>query len=91
MSMIRSCLKQKRLEKQVSEGREISLRTMEAETGITRQTLSALEKNAFEGTRNATTITLCKYFRCGVGDLLEYVEDEPEVVSDTAGSTLRQR
>jgi putative transcriptional regulator len=76
--MICSRFGEQRKKKEIGEGRILSLRKMEAECGIAYSTLHALSKGDFKGIHNATLDALCKYFGCGVGDLLEYVEDEPK-------------
>jgi len=46
------------------------------ETGINKNTLSALYNESVNGVRFETLEKLCKYLGCTVGDLLEYEGNE---------------
>lgn len=48
---------------------------IEAVTGITRKTLAKLYNGEGKGIDYDTINTLCAYFNCSIGDLLEYVPD----------------
>lgn len=45
---------------------------LEKETGITRKTLAKLYNGEGKGIDYETLDSLCRYFKCAVGDLLEY-------------------
>lgn len=62
-------------EKGAKENRLINISDLARETGISRFTLHKWMKNELEQYRADTIESLCKYFRCDVGDLL-YVEIE---------------
>jgi len=49
---------------------------LEKQTGITRKTLTKLYDGEGKGIDYATLDTLCKFFNCSVGDILEYVPDK---------------
>ena len=81
--MIYSTLKQLIAKKEIEERRKISYRTISAETGISTGTLVRLCD--FQGIKKieANTIeTLCRYFRCDVGDLLKFFDDPAEHLPD---------
>lgn len=44
-------------------------------TGITRNTIAALYYGRGKGVQFDTIERLCRYFRCTIGELLEYQED----------------
>lgn len=54
----------------------VMLKDVAEATGIHRVTLSKLANNKRYDVRISTIDRLCAYFGCGVGDLLEYVQDE---------------
>lgn len=49
---------------------------LEKETGITRKTLTKLYDGEGKGIDYDTLDKLCRYFQCGVGDLLEFEDKE---------------
>lgn len=53
-----------------------SIRQLSIETGISRLSLTKMYDGEAKGIEYATLETLCRYFKCTVGDLLEYVEGE---------------
>ena len=81
--MIRSKVRRLRFEKEEREGRKLTYETLTEETGLSSSTLSRLLKNdQIDRIDGQTLTTLCQYFNCGVGDLLEYVPDDvPEAHS----------
>ena len=66
-------LKQKELE----EGKDISLVEVERKTGISRKTLQAWRDNQIDRFDKYVLEKLCEYFHCQPGDLI--VLDEPPV------------
>jgi putative transcriptional regulator len=60
-------------------GRRIPLNEIAAATGISAQTLSNLRAPRAIVTNTAYVETLCKYFACEVGDLIEF---DPPVGED---------
>lgn len=44
-------------------------------TGISRASLTRLYNDSAKGVELETLNTLCAYFNCSIGDLLEYVKD----------------
>lgn len=45
------------------------------ETGLHRNTISLLYKETAQRVDFETLEALCKYFKCGVGDLLEFIDE----------------
>jgi putative transcriptional regulator len=58
--------------KELAEGRDIPLVKVEAETNITRKTLQAWRDNKIKRFDKDVIKSLCDYFDCDVGDLIEY-------------------
>ena len=73
--MIRLKIDVLRAQKGLNEGRKITYRTMAAESGLSYQTVSRLVNGQSETVAIKTMGALCKYFKVGVGDLFEYVEE----------------
>ncbi len=71
--MIRSRLKRVRLDKEEREGRKLTYRVIAEETGLSTGVLVRLMNSRFERVEVQTLDILCRFFDCGVGDLLEYV------------------
>ncbi len=74
--MIRSRLRRLRLDKEEREGRKLPYHVISGETGLSQGVLVRLMNSRFDRVETPTLNTLCKYFQCGVGDLLEYIPDE---------------
>lgn len=74
--MIQSRLKRLRLEKEEREGRKLTYRTIAEEAGISSGVVTRLMNGVPARLDTATVNTLCRYFKCGVGDLLVYVPSE---------------
>ena len=55
-----------------------SIRQLSEETGISRLSLTKLYDGEGKGIEWSTLNTLCSYFNCTIGDLLEYVPDKKE-------------
>lgn len=77
--MIRSRLKRLRLDKEEREGRKLPYHVISAETKLSEGVLVRLMNSRFDRVETPTLNALCKYFGCGVGELLEYVPDGEEV------------
>lgn len=74
--MIYSALKQLIAKKEIEERRKISYRTISKETGISTGTLVRLcDFNGITKIEAKTIDTLCRYFKCEVGDLLKFFDD----------------
>lgn len=73
--MIQNCFEIQRARKATREARKLSVRTIEAETGIARNALNALAANSTTRISFEVLDTLCKYFDCTVGELLEFLPD----------------
>lgn len=72
--MIVSRLRRLRFEKEEREGVKLTYEKLTEETGLASSTLSRLLKpGAIDRVDGSTLDTLCRYFSCGVGDVLEYV------------------
>ena len=74
--MIRSRLKRLRLEKEEREGRKLTYRVISHETGLSPGVINRVINSDFAQISTETLDRLCAYFRCSVGDLLEYVPDD---------------
>jgi putative transcriptional regulator len=70
-------LKIKIAEKEFSENRKLTYRTISKETGISTTTLTKYI-NQGGGIDPGTLEKLCEYFDCQPGDLLVYSADGPE-------------
>jgi putative transcriptional regulator len=53
-----------------------SIRQLSIETKISRLSLTRLYDGKAKGVEYATLETLCEFFHCNVGDLLEYIPEE---------------
>lgn len=62
--------------KQQEENRVIDVATIASETGVSRQTIYNWLNGDVTMYSAGTIEALCRYFQCGVGDLLEYVEKQ---------------
>ena len=74
--MIRSKLKQLRLDKEERERRKLTYKVISQETGLSEGVLVRMINSNFERVETPTLNALCKYFGCDVGDLLGYVPDD---------------
>jgi len=75
--MIRSRLNLLLAEKGHREERKLTYRVVAEETGLSQGVLVRLNSQ-FDRVDTKTINTLCWYFGCGVGDLLEYAPEAPE-------------
>ena len=73
--MIRCRIKWLRLEKEEREKRKLPYYVISAETGLSQGVLVRMMNSNFERVETPTLNALCKYFDCGIGELLEYVPD----------------
>lgn len=64
--------------KQMRENRIINVVVVSKETGIPRQTLYNWIDGNVTRFDVSIIVRLCKYFNCGVGDLIVYVPDEDD-------------
>lgn len=72
--MIVSRLRRLRFEKEEAEGRKLTYEVLTEETKLSPTTLARLFKTEPIDRIDGNTLdVLCRYFGCGVGDLLEYV------------------
>lgn len=71
--MIRSNLDLLRVQKERQDNRKLPYRVIGKETGLSPSTLVRLMNNQFDRVDTATLDSLCGYFGCSVGDLLEHV------------------
>jgi len=74
--MIVCKLRRLRFEKEEATGQKLTYERLTEETGLAPSTLSRLLKpGAIDRIDGNTLDALCRYFNCGVGDLLEYQPD----------------
>ncbi len=76
MKVVKSNLKVLSAQKGQRENRRITLRTVADETGVSRYTIYAMDKNELNEFPKGALETLCTYFGCSLGDLL-LTEDAP--------------
>jgi putative transcriptional regulator len=62
-------------QKEISEGRKLTYRTISKETGVSTSTLTAYAKQEVNRFDASTLEALCAFFDCQPGDLLEYVPE----------------
>lgn len=63
-------------QKELREGRKLTYRTIAQETGISTSTLTAYVGQRVDSFARSTLETLCQYFSCQPGDILEYLPEE---------------
>ena len=73
--MIRSRMPLLRVEKEIREGRKLPIRVIADETDLSPGAVQRLMTLDAERVDFSTLNSLCKYFNCGIGELLEYVEE----------------
>ena len=73
--MIRVLLKQQLDKKSFAERRRITINEVAEKTKISRATLSRIANIPGYNTNTDTIDALCRYFECGIEDLLELVGD----------------
>lgn len=59
-------------QRRIREGRAPGIRTIAAESGASVSTVQRLMNNSIRRVPLDDLAMLCKYFRCQVGDILEY-------------------
>ena len=75
--MLLSRARRLRFEKEEREGRKLTYDRMVEDTGLSSTTLARMFKPEPLERIDAHTInSLCRYFGCGLADLLEYIPDE---------------
>ena len=62
--------------------RKVSLTELAGEVDLTLANLSILKNNKAKAIRLSTLNEICKALDCQPGDILQYVEDEDEEVSE---------
>jgi putative transcriptional regulator len=73
--MIRIKVKYLLDEKAFAEKRQITLLEVAKETGISRSTLNRVANVINYNTNTDTLDRLCKYFKCDLSELCQYIED----------------
>lgn len=73
--MLRVHIKRLIADKETAERRRISLSEISESTGIHVSTLSRLANHRSTDTTTANLEKLCRYFKCQIADLIEYVDD----------------
>ena len=74
--MIRFKLKELIAEKEFRENRVITLAEIAEETGIHRSTLSKIANERGYNTGTENVERLCRFFNCGVGDVIQFIAEE---------------
>lgn len=78
MARIVSKARQVRLAYQAKVGHSVSVQEVADAVGIDRKRLTQIELNRMERIDTETLTKLCQFYGVGVGDILEYVEDDAE-------------
>lgn len=73
--MLKIHLKRMIADKETAESRRISLSEISETTGIHISTLSRLANHRSTDTTTANLEKLCRYFKCSVAQLVEFVDD----------------
>ncbi|MEN8719225.1 MAG: helix-turn-helix transcriptional regulator [Oceanococcaceae bacterium] len=76
--MIRFRFKERLAEKEFQERRVITINEVARESGIHRATLSKIANEPGYNTGTDNLNRLCKYFACGIGEIVEYIPDPDE-------------
>ena len=76
--MLRFKLKERIADKEFRERRRITVLEISEATGINRMTLSKLINKHGANIQTDSLDQLCAYFRCQIGDLVEYVEESAD-------------
>ena len=74
--MIRVLLRKLLDDKSFKERKRITLNEVSQETGISRATLTRIANVPGYNTNTETLNSLCKYFECSPGDLMELRDDK---------------
>ena len=76
-AMIRFRIKELLAEKEFREQRKITLGEVSEKTGVNRTSLSKMQSPIMRHSTTTNAIdALCRYFRCQVGDLMVYIDDD---------------
>ncbi len=86
--MIRSRLNILLAKKGHQEGRKLTYRVVSEETNLSQGVLVRLNRDNFGRLDTATLDSLCRYFGCGVGDLLVHVPNVAESEAEVTGTTF---
>lgn len=62
--------------KEAKEGRRISLTEISQQSGVGWGTINRWKREEVDRFDASVLSSLCAYFECGIGDLLEYMPDE---------------
>lgn len=86
--MLRFKLRERIADMEFKERRRVTIQEVAAATGLSRMTLSKLINEHGANIQTDALDRLCRYFGCGLDQLVEYVED----VSETAplGSEIQK-
>jgi len=76
--MIVSRMPRLKLGKEERERRKLTYRIIASEAGISSGVVTRLMNGVPDRIDTAIVDTLCRYFGCGISDLLEYVPDAAE-------------
>ena len=76
--MVVSRMPRLKLGKEEREKRKLTYRTIASEAGISSGVVTRLMNGVPDRLDTGIVDTLCRYFDCGIGDLLEYVPDAAE-------------
>jgi putative transcriptional regulator len=74
--VIRFRLRELMAEKAFKEDRRVTFEEISSETGVNRTTMSKMVNQRGYNTTTDNLDRLCRYFRCSLGELAEYVELE---------------
>ena len=75
-TMIRYRIQELLAEKHFRDGRRVTLKELADATGISRVTISKMVNTRGYGTLTGHLDILCRYFKCSLAELAEYIPDE---------------
>ena len=78
MKVVNSRLKVLVAEKSLRERRQLGIRTIAAEAGVSVSTVQRLMNNTIRRVPLEDLGALCSYFDCDVGDILRAEEEQPQ-------------
>lgn len=74
--MIRFRIQELLAEKQFRDGQRVTISDLSEATGINRGTLSKMINQKGYSTVTSNIDELCRFFKCQVGDLMVYIDEE---------------
>ena len=86
--MLRYKVRELLAEKSFVENRRVTFKELSEQCGVSRQTLTRMVNQRGYITGTDTLDKLCEYFRCAIGELVEYIPNKTESENDNLPCTL---